>query len=216
MGKQGGQREVVQVRNQVGSNQDDGRGRQGVGGLHTLSLLKGSRRSSSTCFWRLEEGGCPLANRSAWSGAVPSCNPYIRLAYPTGLGALGRETPYILCKDTMVSWRNNLPSSKGRREILRCCLQILNLDGITNSVNMNWSELWETEEQEAWRAAATSLQRDGHYLETLSEQQQLNQKCYPQKHHLCMDKWRSWEVNGLQSQSHSLSFLVATPSILAD
>ena len=31
----------------------------------------------NTCFWRLEEGGCPLANLSASSGAVLSCNPYI-------------------------------------------------------------------------------------------------------------------------------------------
>ena len=44
-------------------------------------------------------------------------------------------------------------------------------DSITNSIDMNWSKLWEIAEvRGAWRAALQGLQRVGHDLVTEEQQ----------------------------------------------
>ena len=44
-------------------------------------------------------------------------------------------------------------------------------DSITDSINMNWSKLWEiAEDRGAWRAAVQGLQRVGHDLATEEQQ----------------------------------------------
>ena len=93
-------------------------GRLRSGWPHILSLLKGSWKSSIPVSGDLRRADVLLP---IWVPRQVLCFHVILtsgFAYWTGLGALGGETLYILCKDTVVNWRNNLPSFKGRRDTI--------------------------------------------------------------------------------------------------